>query len=177
MEKCVELIELTNPLQSPRRPLAIPARLVPFTVCRVTAAYIRRRSEHYCSSCTFPRPPHPSRLLLPGRFGGKRAIFTFSVRNGTRFENRVKSVPMFHRPSSVLLLTTPSVNIAENARSLRPDCSATQYYCFGTFFLCSNVKFISVGGSMEYSSQEGATRTTGFDHLRHVVYSIHTPRV
>ena len=28
---------------------------------------------------------------------------------------------------------------------------------------------------MEYISQEGATRTA-FDHLRHVVYSIHTPR-
>jgi hypothetical protein len=76
---------------------------------------------------------------------------------------------------NLYVLTTPSVNIAENARSLRPDCSATQYYCFGTFFLCSNVKFISVGGSMEYSSQEGDTQT-GFDHLRHFVYSIHTPQ-
>ena len=28
---------------------------------------------------------------------------------------------------------------------------------------------------MEYSSQEGDTQT-GFDHLRHFVYSIHTPR-
>jgi hypothetical protein len=44
-----------------------------------------------------------------------------------------------------------------------------------------NVKFISVCGSMEHSSQssqssqEGATRT-GFDPLRHVVCSMHTPR-
>ena len=44
---------------------------------------------------------------------------------------------------------------------------------FRELFLCSiNVKFISVRGSMEYSSQEGATRT-GFDPLRHVVYSIY----
>jgi hypothetical protein len=42
--------------------------------------------------------------------------------------------------------------------------------------LCSsNVKFISVCGSMEHNSQQGATRM-GFDPLRHVVYSIHTPR-
>ena len=38
-----------------------------------------------------------------------------------------------------------------------------------------NVKFFSVCCSMEHSSQEGATRT-GFDPLRHVVCSMHTPR-